>query len=101
MPRTFASREQWCDVSFAEFEIFLRAYPRSLEARPPLPRRARYREWTDATLGRWPDNAVAKAWSRGKCLGFQVRRDLKPLKAPVKRPEAPDLVAELPAGTNI
>jgi hypothetical protein len=101
MPRTFASREQWCDVSFTELQAFLRDYPRRLEARPPLTRKARYREWTDAALGRWPDNAVAKCWSRGKCLGFQVRQDLKSLKTPVVRPEAPDLVADLPVSTNI
>jgi hypothetical protein len=76
MPRTFAARERWCDVSFMEFTAFLRAYPRPLEARPPLNRKARYREWTDATLGQWPENAVAKCWSRGQCLGYQVRGEL-------------------------
>ena len=44
MPRTFAARENWCDVSALEFEIFLRSYPRPLEARPALHRKARYRE---------------------------------------------------------
>ena len=29
-------------------------------------RKANYREWIDATLGNWPDNAVAKAWIRGR-----------------------------------
>jgi hypothetical protein len=77
MRQSFESREQWSDVSLGEFEVFLREYPRPLEARPPLTRRANYREWLDVTLGRWPDNAVAKSWTRGRCFGWQVRRDVK------------------------
>jgi len=74
MPERFEFRESWSDVSLAEFEAFLRRYPRPLEARPPLDRKANYREWVDRTLGDWPDNAVAKSWRRGRCLGYQIRR---------------------------
>lgn len=73
MPQPFALRERWRDVSAAEFEAFLRAYPRPLEARPPLSRKARYREWLDVALGVWPENAVAKTWTRGRCRGYQIR----------------------------
>jgi hypothetical protein len=73
MPRPFEAREQWRDVSLAEFEMFLREYPRPLEARPPLSRKANYREWVDPALGTWPGNAVAKSWRRGGCLGYQIR----------------------------
>jgi len=73
MPSPFESRENWADVSALELEQFLREYPRPLEARPPLTRKANYREWLDPTLGAWPDNAVAKSWRRGGCLGYQIR----------------------------
>jgi hypothetical protein len=76
MPQPFATREQWVDVSLLEFEDFLRTYPRTLEARPPLTRKANYREWLDPTLGSWPDNVLAKTWRRGRCSGWQVRREL-------------------------
>jgi hypothetical protein len=58
-----------------QFYRFLRNYARPLEVRPPLERKARYREWCDATLGEWPDNVVAKCWTRGRCKGFQVTID--------------------------
>ena len=61
------------DVSRIEFDAFLRRYPRPLEARPPLTRKANYREWVDPALGKWPENAVAKCWTRGRCQGYQVR----------------------------
>ena len=73
MAQPFEQREQWIDVSQLEFDAFLRDYPRPLEVRPPLSRKARYREWLDSTLGNWPGNAVAKSWTRGSCQGFQVR----------------------------
>ena len=73
MPQPFVSREQWSDVTAAEFEAFLHAYPRPLEARPPVSRRANYREWIDPSLGQWPENAVAKCWTRGHCHGYQIR----------------------------
>lgn len=66
--------EHWRAVSAAEFEAFLRDYPRPLEAHPPLSHKgARFRAWLDASLGSWPDNAVAKTWIRGRCRGYQVR----------------------------
>jgi hypothetical protein len=74
MARPFALREQWSDVSLPQFEAFLRDYPRPLETRPPLARKANYREWLDASLGVWPDNAVAKTWIRGRCRGYQIRQ---------------------------
>ncbi len=43
---------EWRDVSLAEFEAFLRDYPRPLEARPSLSqRKVNFREWLDASLG--------------------------------------------------
>jgi hypothetical protein len=73
----FEVRDQWCNVSQAEFEAFLRNYPRPLEPRPPLSeRKANYREWLDPTLGSWPGNAVAKAWARHRSSGWQVRQDV-------------------------
>jgi hypothetical protein len=74
MADPFALREHWSDVSLAEFEAFVRNYPRPLETRPPLTHKANYREWIDPALGRWPGNAVAKSWTRGSCHGYQVRR---------------------------
>jgi hypothetical protein len=73
MPLPFSVREHWRDVSLAELEAFVREYPRPLQARPPVGRKTNYREWVDPTLGSWPGNAVAKAWSRGGCHGYQVR----------------------------
>ncbi len=67
---------EWRDVSLAEFEAFLRCYPRPLEARSPLSqRKVNFREWLDVSLGEWPDNAVAKAWTLGRCRGYQVLSD--------------------------
>jgi hypothetical protein len=60
-------------VSSIEFEAFLRYYPQALEARPPMSRKALYREWFDVTLGDWPGNVVAKTWVRGRCRGYQIR----------------------------
>ena len=66
--------EHWRDVSLAEFETFLRTYPRPLEARPPLrQRKVNFRAWLDSSLGEWPQNVVAKTWKRGNCLGYQIR----------------------------
>jgi len=64
----------WREVSLAEFEAFLREYPRPLDIQPPLTqRKANAREWLDVSLGEWPNNAVAKSYRRGRCTGFQVR----------------------------
>jgi hypothetical protein len=73
MAQPFEAREHWTDVTRSEFEAFLRDYPRALETRPPLKRKANYREWLDPALGAWPGNAVAKCWTRGGCHGFQIR----------------------------
>ena len=74
MRQPFKFREHWLNVSREEFEAFLREYPRPLEARPPVERKANYREWLDPALGAWPDSAVAKAWKRGNGNGWQIRR---------------------------
>lgn len=67
------ARQRWRKVSVTQFEGFLRAYPRSLEQRPRISRKSGHREWMDTTLGTWPANAVAKAWTRGRNQRFQVR----------------------------
>ena len=66
---------QWRNVTACEFEAFLQQYPRPLEAMPPPTQKACFREWLDATLGEWPASAVAKSWRRGRCTGFQIRRE--------------------------
>jgi hypothetical protein len=76
MAEPFVLRERWFDVSVAEFESFLQDYPRPLETRPPLDRKANYREWVDPSIGAWPGNAVGKSWTRGGCVGHQIRLDL-------------------------
>ena len=68
------ARERWSEVTPAEFEAFLRDYPRKLEVDPPLMRLADYREWSDPKLGKWPDNAVAITSMRGRYTGYQIRR---------------------------
>ena len=40
-------------------------------------------------LGEWPDNAVAKAWTRGRCAGYQI----------LLRNSSPVLVSVPPTGT--
>ena len=45
------ARERWSEVTPAEFEAFLRDYPRKLEIDPPLIHLAEYREWSDPALG--------------------------------------------------
>jgi len=76
MAEPFVLRERWFDVSALEFEAFLRDYPRPLEARPPLNRKADFREWVDPSVGACPGTVVGKAWKRGACLGYQIRLDL-------------------------
>jgi hypothetical protein len=77
MPEPFPARERWRDVSSTEFELFLHTYPRLLEAWPPISRKARYRERLDVSIGAWPDNAVAKTWTRGRCRGYQIRDGIR------------------------
>lgn len=50
----------WIEVNYLEFDRYIREYPRTLVADPPLNRPARLREWFDVSLGNWPQNAVAK-----------------------------------------
>ncbi|MBV8402888.1 MAG: hypothetical protein JO203_01730 [Gammaproteobacteria bacterium] len=71
--RPFESRTRWREVSLAQFDDFLRAYPRLLEQRPRITRKAGHREWMDGSLGTWPANAVAKAWTRGRNPIYQIR----------------------------
>jgi len=65
MAQPFEAREHWRDVSQSELEDFLRRYPRPLEARPPLTRKANYREWLDLALG---PGGVAVATGTGCAL---------------------------------
>jgi hypothetical protein len=69
----FEAQKRWREVSLAQFEAFLRAYPRSLKQRPRITRKSGHREWMDTTLGNWPANAVAQAWTRGRNQGYQIR----------------------------
>jgi hypothetical protein len=69
--------ERWRYVETAEFERWLKAFPRPLEVDPPLDRKARFRGWSDPTLGSYPANVVAKMWRIGKNGGQQVRDDLR------------------------
>ena len=71
--RPFEARQRWRDVSLAQFQAFLREYPRSLEERPRITRKAGHREWMDRTRGNWPANAVAKAWTRGRRQAYVIR----------------------------
>jgi hypothetical protein len=72
MAEPFVLRERWVDVSLAEFDAFLRDYPRPLETRPPLHQKANYREWVDPASWNWPESTVAKCWTRGGCHRHQV-----------------------------
>jgi hypothetical protein len=67
----------WRDVDSIEFERWLKAFPRPLEVDPPLSRKARFRRWSDPTLGGYPANVVAKQWRIRKNGGQQVRDDLR------------------------
>ena len=71
--RPFEARQRWRGVCFAQFHAFLSEYPRSLEERPRITRKAGHREWMDRTLGNWPANAVAKAWARGRHETYVIR----------------------------
>jgi hypothetical protein len=63
-------------VSAAEFDTFLRAYPRPLIIDPPLERKALFRIFQDPTLGSFPQNVVAK-WHAGRRNALcEIRDDL-------------------------
>jgi len=68
--------EAWRFISAADFEAFLQSYPRTLEAHPPLERKANFRSYSDATLGRWPGNVVATAHTGRTTAIFSVRKDV-------------------------
>ena len=72
-PRERNASRMWRFVSSIEFNEFLRAYPRPLEAHPPLNRKARFRTYRDATLGEWPENVVAKCFTTGRGPTYEVR----------------------------
>ena len=67
----FELRRRWRDVSLAQFEAYLCAY--TLEQRPRITRKSGHCEWMDASLGSWPANAVARAWTRGRNPSYQIR----------------------------
>jgi hypothetical protein len=69
--------ESWRYVDPFEFQRWLDAFPRPLEAEPLLTRKARFRRWTDPTLGAYPENVVAKQWKIRKSCEQQVRDDLR------------------------
>jgi len=76
MPEPFVLRERWFDVSLAEFEAFLREYPRPLEVQVLLGEQSNHREWIDPTIGTRSGNAVGKSWTHGGGLRCQIRLDL-------------------------
>jgi len=66
MSDLFPEPQRWRCVSPLEFEQFLCIYPRPIEVRPPLTKKARFREFNDPTLGPWPGSTVARE--------FRIRR---------------------------
>jgi hypothetical protein len=76
--------EPWRFISASEFETFLTSYPRTLEVHPPIERKAKFRSYSDATLGRWPGNVVATAHTGRTTAVFGVRADVyeKPCATP-------------------
>lgn len=71
------SPERWRYVDSGEFQRWLDAYPRPLEVEPPLTSKARFRKWSDPTLGGYPENVVAKEWKVHKSREQQVRDDVR------------------------
>jgi hypothetical protein len=69
------SAERWRYVDPFEFQRWLDAFPRPLEADPPLDRKTQFRRWSDSTLGGYPENVVAKQWKIRKSCEQQVRDD--------------------------
>jgi hypothetical protein len=68
--------EPWRFLTAMEFEAFLSSYPRTLQAHPPLERKANFRSYSDPTLGRWPGNVVATAHTGRTTAVFGVRADV-------------------------
>ena len=68
-------KQTWREVSETEFRAWLASRP-DLQVRPPLNmKHVNHREWSDLSLGSWPDNVVAKMTrrpgSRSAC--YQIR----------------------------
>jgi hypothetical protein len=76
--------EPWRFITAMEFEAFLKGYPRTLEAHPPLERKANFRSYSDVTLGQWPGNVVATSHTGRSTAVFGVRADVyeKPAVSP-------------------
>jgi len=68
--------ELWRFITAAEFQAFLKDYPRPLEVHPPLERKANFRSYSDTTLGRWPANVIATAFTGRTTTVFGVRADV-------------------------
>lgn len=66
----------WRFITAAEFAEFLHTYPRPLEAKPPLERKANFRSYSDPTLGVWPTNVVATSHIGRTTSVFEVRADI-------------------------
>jgi len=68
-------RQTWREVSETEFRAWIVSRPQ-LQVRPPLTiRNVNFREWSDLSLGAWPENVVAKMTRRprGKGACYQLR----------------------------
>lgn len=66
---------EWRVVSEADFEAFLRDFPRLLTVDPPLTQRARFRRYLDPTLGAWPDWQVATVHLAHQTTVHVIRTD--------------------------
>jgi spore cortex formation protein SpoVR/YcgB (stage V sporulation) len=72
---TWHKNQTWREMSETEFRAWL-ASRTALEARPPVSvKNVNHREWSDLSLGGWPDNVVAKMTRRprGKGAVYQFR----------------------------
>ena len=68
-------RQTWREVSEPEFHSWL-ASRTELVVRPPLTtKNVNHREWSNLSLGTWPENVVAKMTRRprGKGACYQIR----------------------------
>lgn len=66
----------WREVSATEFNQFLCGYPRPLMPNPPLPKKARFREYRDESLGSWPHNVVAKCLHHHRSVVYIIRSNI-------------------------
>lgn len=68
-------RQTWREVSETQFQAWLASRP-ALQARPlTITKNVNHREWTDPSLGAWPENVAAKMTRRprGKGACYQIR----------------------------